>query len=33
METLDGSKHYGIAYHDAWSEYFYERYLDEKNNI
>jgi hypothetical protein len=33
METLDGSKHYGIAYHNAWSEYFYERYENEKNNI
>jgi hypothetical protein len=33
METLDGSRHYGISYHNAWSEYFYERYLNEANNI
>jgi hypothetical protein len=33
METLDGSGHYGIAYHNTWSEYFYERYENEKNNI
>lgn len=25
--------HHGNAFHYAWSEYFYERYLNEKNNI
>jgi hypothetical protein len=33
METVDNSNHHGIAFHYAWSEYFYERYLNEKNNI
>jgi len=33
MKTIDDSNHHGLAFHYAWSEYFYERYINEKNNI
>ena len=29
----DKNKHHGNAFHYAWYKYFYERYLNEKNNI
>lgn len=33
LTTLDGSNHYGIAFHNAWAEVIYERYKNEKTNI